>query len=39
LQHLPHDPEITMAAAKTKGTCKWFNFTKGFGFITVEGGT
>jgi len=25
-------------AAKTQGTCKWFNATKGFGFITDKSG-
>jgi CspA family cold shock protein len=38
LGHSDHSTTFRSTAMRTKGTVKWFNADKGFGFITPEGG-
>jgi CspA family cold shock protein len=38
LAALRHDTQHEEQQMRTTGTVKWFNDTKGFGFITPEGG-
>jgi CspA family cold shock protein len=41
VRHYPHPPaaEHKGAVMRTKGTVKWFNDSKGFGFVTPEDGS
>lgn len=37
-EELEGDDEVSGSEGSEKGTVKWFNVNKGFGFITTEGG-
>lgn len=38
MAHLENSDSAPLAMASAKGTVKWFNSTKGYGFITLESG-